>query len=74
MRLRRRHSVKEGYISTNRAAALSAEIANDVTWPLLRRKEPWTGQGALFCIQQRAIMKRLFASRYPFVGATVEQG
>lgn len=69
-----RHSEKEGDIPTSRAAAMSAEIANDVTWPLLKRKEPWTGQGALFCAQQRAIMKKLFESRYPFVGATVERG
>jgi hypothetical protein len=68
-----RHTEKEGDIPTYRAAALSAEIANAVVWPMLERRESWAGQGEAFCYQLRAGMNALFGARYKFVGARVSQ-
>jgi hypothetical protein len=67
-----RHTVKMGDIPTSRAADMTAEIANLVTWPLLKKEEPWTGRGAAFCIAQRAGMQAMFRARYPYLGATVQ--
>ena len=69
-----RHSEKAGAIPTDGAAKMSAEVMNAVTWPMLDRREPWTGQGGLFCIQQRELMQKVFDRRYPNVGARVQQG
>jgi hypothetical protein len=66
-----RHAEKVGDIPTNRAAALSAEIANAVVWPLLERQESWAGQGETFCDEFREGMNLLFKKRYRSVGARV---
>jgi hypothetical protein len=69
-----RHSEKAGDIATNRAAALSAEVANAVAWPMLDRQEPWTGQGEAFCSQQLQLMQDMFKSpRYKAFGARVSK-
>jgi hypothetical protein len=69
-----RHSEKAGDISTRRAAELSAEVMNAVTWPLLNRQEAWAGQGEAFCAEQLRLMQDLFrSSRYQAVGARVSR-
>jgi len=69
-----RHSEKAGDISARRAAELSAEVANAVTWPLLNRQEPWAGRGEAFCSQQLRLMQDMFkSSRYRAVGARVSK-
>jgi hypothetical protein len=61
----------EGRISQSRAAMLSAEIANDAADSLEGRD--WKGQGALFCIELKDGMQKLFVSRYLEIGARVNQ-
>jgi hypothetical protein len=67
-----RHTEKGGDIPTYRAAALSAEIANDVVWPMLEREESWEGQGQTFCDALRLLMQKLFNERYN-LGARVSK-
>jgi hypothetical protein len=65
-------SEMEGPISKSRAALITAEVANDVVFPLLDRGK-WEGLGALFCIDLKNEMNERFRSQYRGYGARVEK-
>jgi hypothetical protein len=65
-------TVKQGRISPDRAALITAQIANEVAFPLLDSRESWEGQGAVFCIELKAGMQAMFRKRHREIGARVE--
>jgi hypothetical protein len=64
--------IETGPISPRRAARISAELANEVVFPLLDSRKTWEGEGAAFCVQLVAGMQARFDDQYPGVGANVQ--
>jgi hypothetical protein len=63
---------KEGRISPFLAALYTAEVANDVAFPLLDSRS-WVGQGTAFCEALKDGMNTMFERLHPKLGARVKR-
>jgi hypothetical protein len=63
---------KEGRISSFLAALYTAEVANDVVFPLMGSRN-WTGQGTAFCEALKEGMNTMFEKLHPKLGARVKR-
>jgi hypothetical protein len=61
-----------GTISRIQAARMTAEVANEAVPLITNRGEDWDKRGTEFCYELFPLMERVFAERYPKLGAKVQ--
>jgi hypothetical protein len=66
-------SEQEGHISPERAAVVTAEVANKAVPAVSHSRADWEGQGAVFCNELRGKMNDIFRAEHQHYGARVIQ-